>query len=229
MQRPFLQNKLIMGLMKRLAETGRRQPRSYSGSFGGVQGRFDVNLSVDNREFVEMCERLSYENVVKSSDMRRVFAKVAKPVKRTVQQGARAAMKSDPRKAWKGVRVITLKGGKGVVVGLLNPRKAGNAMAVPTKQNGGKSGIRRNRKRSARTNQVDGYQGADRAWLLRIVNQGTVNGPREAGTRGTLKKTANRGEITAKRFFDRAEPAMKQASQSLAAELGKIIEKRSKK
>lgn len=202
--------------------------RSFTGNFSGVQGTGDVNLQVDNREFVAMLERLQYQNLVKSSDIRKVFAKVAKPVKVSVQQGARSAMRSDPRKAWKAVRVITLKGGKGVVVGLLNPRKAGNAMSVPQKATGGKSGIRRHRKRSARTNQVDGYQGADRAWLLRIVNQGTVNGPREAGTRGTLKKTANRGELTAKRFFDRAEAGMKQASQSLATELGKIIEKRMK-
>ena len=202
--------------------------RSFTGNFSGVQGTGDVNLQVDNREFVAMLERLQYENLVKSSDVRRVFAKVAKPVKVSVQQGARSAMRSDPRKAWKAVRVITLKGGKGVVVGLLNPRKAGNAMSVPSKATGGKSGIRRHRKRSARTNQVDGYQGADRAWLLRIINQGTVNGPRMAGTRGTLKKEANRGELTAKRFFDRAESGMKQASQSLAAELGKIIEKRVK-
>lgn len=202
--------------------------RSFTGNFSGVQGTGDVNLQVDNREFVAMLERLQYQNLVKSSDIRKVFAKVAKPVKVSVQQGARSAMRSDPRKAWKAVRVITLKGGKGVVVGLLNPRKAGNAMSVPQKATGGKSGIRRHRKRSARTNQVDGYQGADRAWLLRIVNQGTVNGQRMAGTRGTLKKTANRGELTAKRFFDRAEAGMKQASQSLATELGKIIEKRVK-
>lgn len=203
--------------------------RSFTGNFSGVQGTGDVNLQVDNREFVAMLERLQYENLVKSSDIRKVFAKVAKPVKVSVQQGARSAMRSDPRKAWKAVRVITLKGGKGVVVGLLNPRKAGNAMSVPSKATGGKSGIRRHRKRSARTNQVDGYQGADRAWLLRIVNQGTgKNGPRMAGTRGTLKKEAYRGEITAKRFFDRAEAGMKQASQSLASELGKIIEKRVK-
>ncbi len=203
--------------------------RSFTGNFSGVEGRFDVNLEVDNRAFVEMLERLQYQNLVKSSDIRKVFAKVAKPVKKTVQQGARASMRTDRRKASKAVRVITLKGGKGVVVGLLNPRKAGNAMSVPQKATGGKSGIRRNRKRSARTNQVDGYRGADRAWLLRIINQGTgKDGPRMAGTRGTLKKEAYRGEISAKRFFDRAEAGMKQASQSLAEELGKIIEKRVK-
>jgi hypothetical protein len=61
------------------------------------------------------------------------------------------------------------------------------------------------------------------------VNQGTKNGPRDAGTRGTLKKTANRGEITAKRLFDRAASGMQRASQQLSVELGKIIEQKSKK
>lgn len=206
--------------------------RSFTGNFGGVQGRFDVNLSVDNREFVEMCERLRYEGLVRSADIRKVFAKVAKPVKASVQQGFRASVKRDPRKAWKGVRVITLKGGKGVVVGLLNPRKAGNAMAVGGNATGGKSGIRRHRKRSARTNQVDGYRGADRSFILRMHNQGATGKSGEgrlAGTRGTLNKTANRGVLTAKKFFDRAEAGMQRASQSLAQELGKIIENRAKK
>ena len=203
--------------------------RSYTGNFSGVQGTGDVNLQVDNRDFVEMLDRLRYENLVKSSDVRKVFAKVAKPVKQSVQQGARSSMKKDPRKAWKGVRVITLKGGKGVVVGLLNPRKAGNAMAVGSNSTGGKSGIRRHRKRSERTNQVDGYQGADRSFILRMHNQGTES--RMAGTRASvsLSKTANRGRLTAKRFFDRAEAGMQRASQSLAQELGKIIEQKSKK
>lgn len=201
--------------------------RSYTGNFSGVQGTGDVNLQVDNRDFVEMLDRLRYDNLVKSSDVRKVFAKVAKPVKQSVQQGARSSMKKDPRKAWKGVRVITLKGGKGVVVGLLNPRKAGNAMAVGSNSTGGKSGIRRKRKRSARTNQVDGYQGADRSFILRMHNQGTES--RMAGTREGNMKAANRGRLTAKRFFDRAASGMQRASQQLSVELGKIIEQKSKK
>ena len=225
MQRPFILILDFMGVMKRMAGSGKR---SFTGNFGGVQGRFDINLSVDNREFVEMCERLKYSNIAKDSDIRKAFAKVAKPVKQVAQQAARSSMRTDRRKASKAVRIITLKKGKGVVVGLLNPRKAGNAMAVPPRPTGGKSGIRRQRKRSERTNQVDGYRGADRAWLLRIINQGTVNGPRKAGTRGTLKKLANRGDLSAKRFFDRAEAAMQQASKSLAVELGKIIDKKQK-
>ena len=200
--------------------------RSFTGDFRGVQGRFDVNLSVDNREFVEMCDRLRYEGLVRSADIRKVFARVAKPVKVDVQRAARSVLGRDRRKAWKGVRVITLKKGKGVVVGLLNPKKAGN-FGIPPKPTGGKSGIRRHRKRSDRTNQVDAYQGADRSFILRMHNQGTDT--RMAGTRDGNMKTANRGRLTARRFFDRAEAGMQRALQSLAQELGKIIEQKSKK
>lgn len=203
------------------------QKRSYTGNFRGVQGKGDINLQVDNREFVEMCDRLLYDNIVKTSDIRKAFAKVAKPVKKDIQQAFRASVKSDRRKASKGVRIITLKKGKGVVVGLLDPRKAGNAMAIGSNSTGGKSGIRRHRKRSARTNQVDGYVGADRSFILRMLNQGTEK--RIAGTRDGNIRPANRGQLTAKRFFDRAEAGMKRASQSLAQELGKIIEQKSKK
>lgn len=201
--------------------------RSYTGNFSGVQGVGDVNLSVDNREFVEMCDRLRYEGLVRSADIRKVFARVAKPVKVDVQRAARSVLGRDRRKAWKGVRVITLKKGQGVVVGLLNPRKAGNAMAVGGNSTGGRSGITRNRKRSARTNQVDGYQGADRSFILRMHNQGTDT--RMAGSRDGNMREANRGRLTARKFFDRAEAGMQRASQSLAQELGKIIEQKSKR
>lgn len=200
--------------------------RSITGDFRGVQGRFDINLSIDNTEFVEMCERLRYEGLVRSADIRKVFARVAKPVRVDVQRAARSILGRDRRKAWKGVRVITLKKGKGVVVGLLNPRKAGN-FGIPPRPTGGKSGIRRHRKRSDRTNQVDAYQGADRSFILRMHNQGTDS--RMAGTREGNMKAANRGRLTAKKFFDRAEAGMQRASQSLAQELGKIIEQKSKK
>lgn len=201
--------------------------RSYTGNFSGVQGVGDVNLSVDNREFVEMCDRLRYEGLVRSADIRKVFARVAKPVKVDVQRAARSVLGRDRRKAWKGVRVITLKKGKGVVVGLLNPRKAGNAMAVGGNSTGGRSGITRKRKRSARTNQVDGYQGADRSFILRMHNQGTDK--RMAGSRDGNMREAKRGRLTARKFFDRAEAGMQRASQSLAQELGKIIEQKSKR
>lgn len=172
-----------------------------------------------------MLDRLVYSKMVETNDIRKVFRKVMAPVRKIVQNSAKQAIPNDPREAWKGVRVITLKKGAGAVVGLLNPYGGIKSSGIYRKPRGGKSGIIRNRAKSDRTKQVEGYFGKDRAWILRILNQGTVNGPRMAGTRGTLKKEANRGELTAKKFFNAAEPAMKQAEKNLAVELGKIIDK----
>lgn len=172
-----------------------------------------------------MLDRLVYSKMVETNDIRKVFRKVMAPVRKVVQDAAKGAIPNDPREAWKGVRVITLKKGAGAVVGLLNPYGGIKSSGIYRKPRGGRSGIIRHRAKSDRTKQVEGYFGKDRAWILRILNQGTVNGPRMAGTRGTLKKKANRGELTAKKFFNAVEPAMKQAEKNLAVELGKIIDK----
>ena len=186
-------------------------------------GTGDIDLSVDHREVVLMLDRLVYAKMVEANDIRKVFRKVMTPVRKAVQNAARQNLGTDPRDAWKGVRVITLKKGAGAVVGLLNPFKRGAPTAY-TKPRGGRSGITRNRAVSERTKTVEGYQGKDRAWILRIVNQGTD--ARFAGTRGTLKRKAYRGVMTAKKFFASASgPAMKQAEAALAQELGKIIDK----
>lgn len=205
--------------------------RSYTGNFSGVQGRFDINLSIDNTEFVEMCERLRYEGLVRSADIRKVFARVAKPVRVDVQRAFRSLVKSDPRKTWMGVRVITLKKGKGVVVGLLNPRKAsGKKYTDRYYIRGGKSGIIRNRDVSRKTIANSEYFGSDRSFILRMLNQGTKKRIANVYDNAlTRRSEANRGALTALRFFDRAEAGMQRASQSLAQELGKIIEQKSKK
>lgn len=192
------------------------------------QGAFDVDFSIENKEVLLMLDRLVYSKMVQTNDIRKVFRKVMAPVRKAVQGSAKQAIPNDPREAWKGVRVITLKKGAGAIAGLLNPYGEIKSSGLFRRPRGGKSGIIRNRAKSDRTKQVEGYFGKDRAWILRIINQGTVNGPRVAGKRGTLKKEANRGELTAKKFFNAAEPAMKQAERQLATELGKIIENVSK-
>ena len=188
-------------------------------------------MSIDNTEFVEMCERLRYEGLVRSADIRKVFARVAKPVKVDVQKTFRSLVKSDPRKTWMGVRIITLKKGKGVVVGLLNPRKAsGRKYTDRYYIRGGKSGIIRNRDVSRKTIANREYFGSDRSFILRMLNQGTKKRIANVYDNDlTSRSEANRGALTALRFFDRAEAGMQRASQSLAQELGKIIERKSKK
>lgn len=190
-------------------------------------GTGDVDMSVDYGDVVLMLDRLVYAKMVETNDIRKVFRKVMTPVRKAVQNAAKQSLGTDPRNAWKGVRVITLKKGAGAVVGLLNPYKRGAPTAY-MRPRGGRSGITRNRAISERTRTVEGYEGKDRAWILRIVNQGTE--ARFAGTRGTLKTKAHRGVISAKKFFGAVSaPAMKQAEAALAVELGKIIDNVQKK
>lgn len=194
--------------------------------YRGYKGSFDVDFSVNNRELVKTLENLVYEKLIKTNDIRKAFRKVMTPVRKAVQSSAKSAIPNDPRKASQGVRLIILKKGAGAVVGLLDPFKV-TSFRLYKKPKGGKSGITRKRAISDRTRQVEAYYGKDRAFILRFLNQGTD--ARFAGTRGTLKRKAYRGSIVGKKFFGVAEPAMKQAEQNLAKELGIIIEKTSKK
>lgn len=190
-------------------------------------GVYDVDMSVDNRELIQTLDRLVYAEIVKTNDVRKAFRKVMAPVKKAVVQAAKGNLPNDPRKSYKAVRVITLKKGAGAVVGLLNPRKAG-PMLVWRPKRGGKSGIVRHRKKSRHTSQTEAYQGRDRAWLLRIVELGNFRHDRIAGKRGTLKKTADRGDILGKKFFKASEGPMRNAERELAKELGELIKKTSK-
>lgn len=206
-----------MGYNKRLADI--KDARYFR-----KMSQFDIDFSVENKEVLLMLDRLVYSKMVKAKDIRAVFRKVMSPVRKTVINAAKQAIPNDPRKAWQGVRVIIDKKGEGAVIGLLNPRKAGTPTSYE-KPRGGRSGIIRNRKKSKRTREVEGYRGKDRAWILRIVNQGTTG--RFAGSRkpSNLRFEAYRGVISPKKFFKSADVAMKQAEKNLAVELGKIIDK----
>ena len=74
------------------------------------------------------------------------------------------------------------------------------------------------------------YGPHDRGWILRIINSGTINGDRTAGTRGG-RLSGNRGSIAARNFFrGAAEPALQKAVNNLAmmidTELVNILNKK---
>lgn len=64
----------------------------------------------------------------------------------------------------------------GATVSLNNPKsgRSGKVIRASITRTGGASGILRHRKRSERTEQVDGYWGKDRAMILRFINKGTI-------------------------------------------------------
>ena len=181
-----------------------------------ISGQFEVDGLVKQRKELE--QMLSSDPDMEKR-LQKVIRKVLMDARRQVSQSAQGAMKSDPRQAYKAVKTAVYRRILGGSVSLLNKRRAGAPgsyeppRTLQPNQRGG------NRvKRGDRTQTVMNYQGADRAFILRFINQGTTR--RTAGTRGG-HLTGNRGSIAARNFFSSSS---RQALQQAAAELDNLID-----
>lgn len=170
-----------------------------------------------------MLKRLRYDEIIERKQIRKEVREALKPVQKTVQNAAKGALRSDPRKAYLGVK-LSVYGRKAVGgnVSLLNQRSTGRITKY-SKPKGGVSGITRNRKRSKRTQDIEGYHGRDRAFILRFLNQGTTKRTAFTRTKSKNNKTANRGTIAAMNFFSVADGAMKQAAETLGKRVERLI------
>lgn len=116
----------------------------------------------------------------------------------------------------------TQKGDRGYV-GITSPGKrlSSRTRIVPP-PNGGASGIRRNRSVSGRTEQIRGYYGPDRHFILRFLEFGTdVRTAKPAGPtgRGSMATYGVRGSIAPRNFFHTVQTDMEQAAQQLGETL----------
>ena len=186
-----------------------------------ISGQFQVDGLVKQRKELE---QMLSSNPDMEKRLQKVIRKVLMQARKQVSQSAQGAMKSDPRQAYKAVKTAVYRRILGGSVSLLNKRRAGAPgnyeppRTLQPKQRGG------NRvKRGQRTQQVMSYQGADRAFILRFINQGTSQ--RIAGTRGG-HLTGNRGSIAARNFFSTSSH---RALQQAAADLDKMIDDMIKK
>lgn len=123
-------------------------------------------------------------------EARKNVVKDAQDVLSTKPEGAPDNWVADPRHAYKAVRNSVYKQIFGGQINILSSRKRG----APTRyqrprklddnphQRGGNR-----RKRSLRTMQLDSYEGADRGFILRFQNAGTVDRDTRYGNRGRLR------------------------------------------
>lgn len=123
-------------------------------------------------------------------EARKNVVKDAQDVLSTKPEGAPDNWVADPRHAYKAVRNSVYKQIFGGQINILSSRKRG----APTRyqrprklddnphQRGGNR-----RKRSLRTMQLDSYEGADRGFILRFQNAGTVDRETRYGNRGSLR------------------------------------------
>jgi hypothetical protein len=140
-------------------------------------------------------------------------------------------MKSDPRHAYKAVRYAVYKRIFGVQVNILQSRKAGASSnyAPPRKGSTGRGGNRRVRT----SRNLDKYEGADRGFILRWLNDGmtktnprvikfTENDRRKLDKWNKHPNTGNRGAIAARNWF---RGASLQELQKVAGEMEALIDK----
>jgi hypothetical protein len=144
-------------------------------------------------------------------------------------------MKSDPRKAYKSIKMAVYRRIFGGNVSILSPRRAGTMSfyAPPrrgTKDPFGRGGNRM--KRSERTTDMMSYHGGDRWMVLQWLNNGTRerfsgsgrNGKTEAQYRAFVERTGGRGKrgsIAARNWFG---PRSYQEFQAAAANIDAMID-----
>lgn len=176
----------------------------------------------DARGALGLLRGLSYDEIIRKKDLKKYIRQSLNQAKREVQNAAKRNLPNDPRKSYQGVKVGIYKKTLGGNVSLFNQRSTGKTTSYELPK-GGKSGILRKRQRSARTIQVDSYYGRDRAFILRMHNQGT--GVRTAFTRTRSKsgKTANRGSLRALNFFSVADSAVRRSADTLSQKLEQAI------
>ena len=146
-----------------------------------------------------------------------IMRKVLSAARSKMTAAARQAMDTDPRQAYKAVRTMVYRQILGGNINILNKKRAGSASSSyqPTRtlKPGQRGGNRR--PRSQRTNQVDGYMGSDRGFILRFVNNGTAQ-------RDT--KYGNRGAIRPRNWFgNNSQRAMEEAAAQFAQQIDNLI------
>lgn len=185
-----------------------------------------INLEFDNA--VVMRQKAALESMLVSNpdtaaNIRKLITQEIAKARAAISQSAKGEMASDPRQAYKAVRRSVYKSILGGQVNIFNPRggasSSGSSFAKARKldnhphQRGGNR-----RKRSARTDQVDGYVGKDRGFILRFVNSG-ISKPRQT-------RYGNRGVIAARNWLATSgQRELEEAAERLSALIDKELVK----
>lgn len=189
-------------------------------------------------ERIKQFGELSTENPLMRKRISAIIRKVLSSARKALQNDAQSGlgMKQDPRKAYKAVRMAVYRRILGGQLNILQSRKAGNGnyYEPPRKLRAGQRGGNR-AKQSERTHQLMSYEGNDRGFILRFLNDGT--GDRAIHSMGdkslnrgsvSILKTkgigGNRGSIQARHWFGGASQAeLERAAQELDDYIDELI------
>ena len=185
-------------------------------------------------EFEAKLQKLKTDNPDFEKRLRGVIRKVLGEARANLRKNAASGlqMESDPRHAYKAVRYAVYKRLFGGQVNILNSHKAGTETGyrpARTLTPGQRGGNRRERK----SRNLDKYEGQDRGFILRWLNNGmtktsprviqfTENDRRKVDKWNKHPNTGNRGAISARNWFGNASL---QELQKVAGEMQELIDK----
>ena len=185
-------------------------------------------------EFEKRLAQLKTDSPGFEKRLRGVIRKILGEARANLRKDAASGldMQTDPRHAYKAIRFAVYKKILGGQVNILNSRKAGAATNYEpprTLSPGQRGGNRRTRN----SRNLDIYEGVDRGFILRWLNDGmTKTNPRtikfKENPRRKVDKwnkhpnTGNRGAISARNWFGGASL---QELQKVAAQMDELISK----
>lgn len=172
---------------------------------------------------IEDFDKMLLEHPQMKKQVRKILSSVLQKARTAISKDAKSVLNEDPRQAYRAVKRTVYKRILGGNISILNKRKASSTRVhlerTRTLQPGQRGGNRR--QRSARTDQIDSYFGADRGFILRFVNAGT-------DTRTT--RYGNRGSISARNWFSQSSQAqMEKAAEQFCNLIDYEIKKVTKK
>ena len=169
-------------------------------------------------------DALLMSNPHMEKDVQRLIRQVLAIARKEIGDSAKGIMQSDPRQAFKAVKMSVWKQVLGGSTSILSRRRASGGTSnyhPPRTLTPGQRGGNRV-PRGPRTEQMNSYVGADRGFILRFFNAETHN-DRMAGTRGG-RLHGNRGSMPARQFFGQAsQRAMEKAAQQWADLIDRLI------
>lgn len=185
-------------------------------------------------EFEAKLQKLKTDNPDFDKRLRGVIRKILGHARSNLRKDAASGleMDSDPRHAYKAVRYAVYKRLFGGQVNILNSRKAGAetgyrpARTLTPGQRGGNRRLRTSRN-------LDKYEGVDRGFILRWLNNGmtktnprvikfTENDRRKVDKWNKHPNTGNRGAIKARNWFGNA--SLKEL-QAVAVEMQELVDR----
>lgn len=151
------------------------------------------------------------ENPRTKKELQAIIRRAISEARKNVVKDAQDVLTNDPRHAYKAVRNSVYKQILGGQINILSSRHRGNATkwVKPKKSRPENARGGNRRKRSERTMQIDSYEGADRGFILRFLNAGTVKRETRYG---------NRGSLSARHWFGRSAAFQLDAAATRVAE-----------